>query len=135
MTSALALTVLTTPLAICRSDPGAREPTWLTNAAAFVSVTRTASELSIVVDEAIVPPAAQAARGYRALRVEGPLGLELVGVIAVLCGTLASVGVPVFPIATYETDYLLVPGVALVRALDALRLAGHSVVEEPLRTT
>jgi len=35
--------------------------------------------------------------------------------------------VSVFPIATYDTDYVLLKGDSLARAEDALRSAGHSV--------
>jgi hypothetical protein len=90
-------------------------------------MTRTPSELSIVADEDAVPGAVTAQRGYRILRVDGPLPLDLVGIFAALASPLAAASVPIFPIATYETDYLLVHGEHLTRALAALRDAGHVV--------
>jgi hypothetical protein len=41
---------------------------------------------------------------------------------------LAAQGIPVFPISTYDTDYVLVPDDRLAAALDALGDAGHQMV-------
>ena len=127
--SELALTVLHDHFALCRLPVDAEVPAWVTHAAAFLTVSRTPTELSIVADERAVPAELDARRGYRALRVEGPLPLELVGVLAALATPLAAAGVPIFPIATYDTDYLFVPGVELDRAVAALVAAGHRVLE------
>lgn len=124
---ALSITVLPAPLAICRRSAGAPVPTWTERGTSFLSVSRTPTELSIVADEAAVPPLEAAVRGYRALRVEGPLSLDLVGVIASIAVPLAAAGVPLFPIATHDTDYILVPGPALARAVAALEAAGHRI--------
>ena len=53
--------------------------------------------------------------------------LSTVGVAAEFTSVLAKAGISVFPIATYDTDYVLVKGDLLERAADALRFAGHSV--------
>lgn len=127
--SELVLTVLDDHFALCRLPADTKVPAWVTRAAAFLSVSRTPTELSIVADERAVPAELDAQRGYRALRVEGPLPLELVGVLAELAAPLAAAGVPIFPIATYDTDYLFVPGIELARAVAALVAAGHRVVD------
>ena len=93
----------------------------------FMSITRTADELSIVCREAAVPPGSQADRGWQCLKVEGPMPLDTVGVAAEFTSILAKAGMSVFPIATYDTDYVLMKGDHLERATDALRFAGHSV--------
>jgi hypothetical protein len=59
--------------------------------------------------------------------VEGPLPLDLVGIFASLASPLADASVPIFPIATFDTDYLLVREPMLERALAALRAAGHVI--------
>lgn len=125
--SELVLTVLNGRFALSRLPADADVPVWVTHASAFISVSRTPTELSIVTDERAVPPGVQAQRGYRALRVEGPLSLDLVGVLAAIAVPLAVAGVPIFPIATYDTDYLFVPGRDMSRALAALEAAGHRV--------
>ena len=92
-----------------------------------MSITRTAEELSIVCAEEQVPTAVTASRGWRVLRVDGPLALDLVGIFVALGGPLAEAGISVFPIATYDTDWLLVPGAVLEQAIDVLARAGHVV--------
>jgi hypothetical protein len=128
----LSLTLLEAPLALCRLDAASAVPEWTSGARAFLTVSRTPDELSIVADESAVPRNVTANRGYRALRVEGPLPLSLIGIFATLAVPLAAAGVPIFPIATYDTDYILIPGKGVMIALDALEGAGHRVLAEGL---
>ena len=76
---------------------------------------------------AAVPGGVTAERDWRVLRVAGPLDIELTGVAAALTTPLAAAGVSVLPVATYDTDYLLVRESALAAALAALVAAGHTV--------
>src|SRR5512133_827693 len=124
----LTLTVLSAPLALCRLAPVEPIPAWTASARTFLTISRTPDELSIVADDEVVPEHVAARRGYRVLRVEGPLPLELVGIIAALAAPLADASVPIFPIATYDTDYLLVHQEDLARAIGALAAAGHRVL-------
>ena len=48
---------------------------------------------------------------------------------------LAAAGVAIFPIATYDTDYVLLRETALAPAITALRAAGHVVDDEGDRAT
>ena len=132
--TALTLTVLEGRFALCRLAAGSEAPPWIARADTFLTVSRTPTELSIVADESAVPAEMVAQRGYRALRVEGPLPLELVGVLAAIATPLAAARVPIFPIATYDTDYLLVPDAQLACAVSALRAAGYRVIDrsEPM---
>lgn len=115
-------------LAVCRLDPSEPTPDWIEDATGpLVSVTRTAAELSIVVDEEAVPEYATAERGWRALSVRGPLDFFLTGVMASLAGPLADGGIPIFVVSTYDTDWLLVQDGDLDRAVDVLQRAGHDV--------
>jgi hypothetical protein len=91
------------------------------------SVTRTATELSIVCEAAGAPAGAEVEGGWRALRVAGPLAFELTGVLSSLANPLAAAGVPIFALSTFDTDYLLVAEANLPTALGALRRAGHRV--------
>lgn len=43
-------------------------------------------------------------RDWRCLKLEGPLDLALTGVLAAILMPLADAGIPVFPVATYQTD-------------------------------
>ena len=116
---------------MCRLEPDAPAPTWAEGAAAaaagFVSVTRTEDELSVICPQERVPGGVRCERDYRAIKVRGPLPVNLVGIFASLAAPLAEAGLSIFPIATYDTDYVLVKGADLPRALEALRGAGHEV--------
>jgi hypothetical protein len=112
--------------AIARLDAGDAIPSWARGA--FVSITRTHGELSIVCDESAMPEGVAADRGWRCLEIEGPLPLDQIGIAAAVTTVLADAGVSVFPIATYDTDYVLVKEQKLERAVAALRGAGHDVV-------
>jgi hypothetical protein len=125
---ALALMVVETPLAIVRLPPDAGLPWWAAGSA-FLSLTMTPDETSIVCDTRRVPAKVTAERGYRALRVLGRLPFEATGVLAALTNPLAAARVPVFVVSTYDTDYILVREAMLPLATESLRKAGHSVTE------
>lgn len=93
----------------------------------LVSVTRSASELSIVCAESCVPSSVKAQRSLRCLRVRGPLDFAEVGVLNSLTEPLAQAGISVFALSTYDTDYLLLPSSELEAAVSALIAAGHFV--------
>jgi hypothetical protein len=48
--------------------------------------------------------------------------LDTVGVLAALTAPLAAAGIPVFALATYDTDFVLVKSAHLERAIAALRV-------------
>lgn len=121
----LQFTLLPETLAIVRLDGDAPIPAWVRGS--FVSVTRSHGELSIVCGEGSVPEHVAATRGWRCLRAEGPFPLDAVGIAASFIPALAAAQVSVFLVATYDTDYLLVNGEQLTRALQALQDAGHNV--------
>ncbi len=124
----LALTLLQTPLTILQLGPTAPVPEWTTAAKAFLAVTRTPEELSIVVDVAALPADVRVETSYLAFRVRGHLPLELAGVLAAIAAPLAAAGIPIFPIATYNTDYVLVREADADAACQALSAGGHHVV-------
>ncbi len=120
----LTLSLLPARYAICRLEPEEAIPPWAGNVG-FVSVTRTSEELSIACAEANVPEGVPSDRGWRCLKVEGPLDLSLTGVLASLAGPLAEARVNIFAISTYDTDYLLIKDDKVSRAIEVLRAAGH----------
>jgi hypothetical protein len=115
-------------LALLRLPAGSPIPEWTAAAQHFLTVTRTPTELSIVADAAVVPGDVVAERDYRAFRVHGPLPLHWVGIVAALAVPLREAAVPIFVIATYDTDYVLVRESDVPRAREALLGAGHQVV-------
>ena len=78
-------------------------------------------------DEASVPPDARAERGWRALKISGPLDFSLTGVLASLVVPLADARASIFALSTYETDYVLVRAADLPRACEVLTQAGHVI--------
>lgn len=120
------LSVLPGALTVCRLPADAPLPDWALTPP-FFSVTRTSEELSVVVPEDAAPPDTVAERGWRALKVEGPLDFALVGILASLTATLAAAGIPLFALSTFDTDYLLVGADRLGAAVAALRAAGHEI--------
>jgi len=126
------LRVVTVPglFAICRLSPGDAVPSWA-NGPGLVSITRTDDELSIVCAEALIPRGMECMRGYVAMRVEGTLAPELVGVLVSLAKPLADAGIPILAIGTHDTDYVLVRVADLDRAVGALQHAGHEVDSGP----
>jgi uncharacterized protein len=113
--------------AICRFSVSAPVPSWTEHATALLSITRTPDELSIVCEAALVPPEAQAERGWSCLRVRGPLDFALVGVLAAIVEPLAKARISVFATSTYDTDYVLVRTSSLEQTIAALERAGHQV--------
>jgi len=122
----LTLHLLPETFAVCQLPPESPAPEWA--AGALVSVTRTREELSIVCEEGCVPAGVKRQGGFRCLTVAGPLDFATTGVIAALAGPLADAGISLFPLGTYDTDYLLVRKDDLVRVAATLREAGHQVV-------
>jgi len=128
MASAHRLRLLSVPgrFAICRLSPADAVPSWA-NGPGFVSITRTRDELSIVCADALVPDGTECMRDYVALRVEGTLAPELVGVLVSVATPLADAGIPILAIGTHDTDYVLFREADLDRAVGALQHAGHEV--------
>jgi len=124
--ASLSLELLPDRLAICRLDPEQADFDW-DPGEGLLSVTFTDDEVSVVCDEAVAPADAEVSRGWRCLRVDGPLDLGMVGVLAALAGALASAGVSVFALSTFDTDHLLVRDAQLEQAVASLRSAGHDV--------
>ncbi|MBI3670440.1 MAG: ACT domain-containing protein [Acidobacteria bacterium] len=122
----LMLSVLPEPFAICRLEEDAPIPAWALRGR-FVSITRTADELSIVCPESDVPQEIRAQRGWRCIKVQGPLDFSQTGILASLAEPLAEARISLFAQATYETDYVLVEGQQLEKSLRVLSEAGHQI--------
>jgi uncharacterized protein len=126
----LPLVVLPDSLAICRLAPDAVVPDWAAKPATFLTLSRTADELSITTLQSNVPAAVQCEREYRAIKVQGPLPLNLIGILASIANPLAEAGLSIFAISTYDTDYVLVKAAVLDSAVAVLGRAGHKVTIE-----
>jgi hypothetical protein len=123
----LPLALLPETLAVCRLPADAHIPGWASGPSPFLTISRTAEELSITTVESAVPADVRCERGYRAVRVHGNLSLDLIGILAAIADPLADAGISIFAISTFETDYVLVKAKDLDTALAALTRAGHQV--------
>ena len=124
----LTLTLLSDQFAICRVPIGSI-PQWALQGT-FYSITKAPDELlSIVCSARHVPEEVKSDRGWRVLKFEGPLDIELTGVMASVADPLAEAGVPIFPLATYATDYVLIKEEQVEVATRALTAFGHAVRE------
>lgn len=69
-------------------------------------------------------------RGWRLLKVAGPLDFDAVGILASIANPLARAGISLLAVGTFDTDYVLIQGERLDRAHETLVAAGHTVHRE-----
>jgi uncharacterized protein len=125
----LTISVLPKLFTVCKFPADTPVPAWASGGA-FVSVTRTDAELSIVAETDRVPADLPSAiLNWRVMKVHGPFDLSVVGVLASLVTPLAHKGISIFTISTFDTDYLLVQSNDLHAAAAALRNSGHSILK------
>jgi hypothetical protein len=122
----LSFTLLPGPLAVCRLESGAPVPAWALTGP-FVSITRTADELSVICPEPAVPAGVVSAAGWRCLKLEGPFDVSVTGLVASFSSLLAGAGISLMVVCTYDTDYLLVRSHDLDRAIATLEAGGYRI--------
>lgn len=118
----LTLSILKNTFSIIRFDPTESIPAWISiENSLFISITKTADELSIVCDQSIVPlEANNCAKDWKAFKVMGPLDFSLTGILASLSQPLAANKISIFTISTFDTDYILVKEKDLNAAIEIL---------------
>lgn len=121
----LALAILPERFAVCRLTAEAAIPGWA-QTGPFVSITRTADELSVVCLEAAVPAEIQCERSWRVIKLVGPFDFALVGILVAVAVPLAEASISIFALSTYDTDYVLVRKGQFERAVAVLQAAGHT---------
>src|SRR5258708_37261646 len=112
----LKLSLLPDLVGVGRIDRGQDIPAWATGGD-FYSVSRIREELSIICASSSVPENVRASRGWRAIKIEGPLDLDLVGILVSVAVPLAHAGIGILPAGTFDTDYILVRDRQLGEAL------------------
>jgi hypothetical protein len=127
----LSFTLLKDVYSIYRFDSGAPFPYWLDNSD-FYSVTKTKDELSVVSKQIEVrhDDKIRTDRNWRILRINGPLQLSQIGIIADVSDLLKKNMIPIFEISTFDTDYILVKNNDLDKAVKALTGAGNIITPE-----
>ena len=116
----LTLKMLPEKLGVCHLAANSPIPPWATSGE-FFSITRTDQELSIIYPQDKIPGGVLVERDWRTFRVEGVVdGIYAIGIIASLSKPLAEVGISIFNISTYETNYILVEEKNLAKAKKVL---------------
>lgn len=113
--------------AIVRIAPDAPVPDWATKGE-FTSITRSADELSIVCPTENLPPDVRSSHRWICLKLEGPFAFSLTGVLLSFIEPLSDNGIPIFAIATFDTDYVLVQEESSATAIKLLTRAGHKMM-------
>lgn len=125
----LTLIVQPTRLGICRLDPAKPIPDWVYTSA-FFSITRTPDELSVVCDETLIPEDQHCHKGWKSIKIRGPLNLSDTGILRSLTAPMAEADIAVFSVSTHDTDYLLVKESDLLQAIAVFSLQGHTIFNE-----
>jgi uncharacterized protein len=123
---ALTLSLEPDAYAVARLDPDLSIPSWARESPIY-SITRTREELSVLCLESLVPGHERAERGWRLFRLDGVFPFSLTGILSSVLDPLGAVGVSIFALSTFDTDYVLVPDTRLETAIAALTEAGHTV--------
>jgi uncharacterized protein len=113
--------------AIMRLASGASLPDWSMKGE-FISITRTADELSIVCPVASARAGLPTSESWICLKLEGPFPFSQTGVLLSFIEPLSTNGIPIFAISTYETDYVFVQEEFVTVSVDTLQRAGHQLV-------
>ncbi|CAM3789874.1 ACT domain-containing protein [Paracidovorax anthurii] len=113
--------------AVARLAPSSPFPAWA-DGEGFVSLTRTADELSVVCLEDRVPGPVQAERGWKAFRFVGPFAFGATGIVLSVIRPLSEAGIGVFVVLTFDGDHLLLQERDVPRGCALLAGAGHTVL-------
>ena len=121
------LTRLPGTYAIARAAADAPVPAGVLDGPGFVSVSRTADELSVVALADQIAGMERVDTGWTVFKLQGPFAFDVVGVVAALSRPIAEAGIGIFVVSTFDTDYLLVKAENAARAAEVWRRDGHVV--------
>ena len=127
----LEFTILKDLYSIHRFDKDAAIPNWLSDSR-FYSITRTNEELSIVCKHVDIKleDNTMIDKYWRIFKINGPMDLSQCGIIAQISDLFRKNEISIFPIATYDTDYILIKNKNLNKAITSLENDGHKVLIE-----
>lgn len=116
------LEFLPTLYSVCQLAPADPIPTWASD---FFSISRSATELTIIVQSECVPDKVRAQHDFICFRVMGQIAFDVIGVIAAISQTLAAADIPILAVSTYDTDYFLISQKNVSSATAALIQSGN----------
>ncbi|MFZ6874715.1 ACT domain-containing protein [Undibacterium sp. Di27W] len=112
--------------AVSRLAAEAALPAWA-DGAGFVSICRSAYELSIVCLAQRVPTDIISERDWVCYRFVGPFAFGATGIVLSVVRPLSENGIGVFVVSTYDGDHLLIKRHDMPCANILLREAGHTL--------
>jgi len=129
----LNLEIQSHPFFVIRIEVEQGVPQWALerlDSGGFLSITRTSQEISIVGGSYPgIPDALTGLLTWTCIKILGPLGHELTGIMVDFATPLKKALVPIFALSTWDTDYVLVPTEKLSVAISALKADGWAFVE------
>lgn len=94
----------------------------------FFFIGKTDEELSLVCKTEDTPRnTTERDDGWRGFRIIGQLDFSLIGILAGISKVLASNGIGIFAISTYNTDYILTKEENFEKSLKVLKNAGYKI--------
>ncbi len=121
-------TLLEGDYSIYRLKANSSIPNWVYDSD-FYSATRTQDELSIVCKNVDIPSNIniKTDKHWRILKINGPLDLSLVGIIANISNLFKENNIPIFTVSTFDTDHILVKNQDLNKTITVINNAGHKI--------
>ena len=120
----LVISILSETFTIHKFSPDASIPEEILKSN-YYSVSKTENELSVVCSELIEVQSLQSSKGWKCIKVKGPIDFNLTGILAGISDILAQANISIFAISTFDTDYILVRSQDLSSARTKLRKAGY----------
>lgn len=114
--------------AVARLDSHVPIPPWA-DGEGFVSITRTADELSIVCRADRVPVGIQTSTPWSCFKLQGPFAFDESGVVLGVIKPLSENDIGIFVVSTFDGDHILVQQTNEKRSMALWRAAGHRVTE------
>ena len=112
--------------AISQLPSGTSIPDWV-DGEGFVSISRTADELSFVCLAERVPKNVRSDRGWICFMFQGPFEFDAAGVLLSVLQPISENEIGVFAISTFDGDLILLKEEDVERAVNFLTETGHQI--------
>ncbi|MDK2951295.1 MAG: uncharacterized protein PWQ77_960 [Kosmotogales bacterium] len=91
---------------VCKLSFNSPVPIWASEGK-FYSITKTDEELSIVCESLYIPEGVEKEDNWKIIEIVGPLDFSQIGIIHKISSVFKDVGMSIFVISTFNTDYLM----------------------------
>ena len=101
-------------------------PEWV-DGEGFVSISRTADELSLICFDERVPKTVRSDRGWICFMFQGPFEFDAAGVLLSVLQPISENGIGVLAISTFDGDLILLKENDVEKAVNLLSESGHQI--------